>query len=228
MIDAAALSQRLVPPSISRKIIRVAMKTVAGLVAFLVIGNLLIFSATMWARGSTAILPVPSLEGVGNLREVDGDLWRGALPTSTGYAELADSGVKTIINLRAETTPVDVDYIDSLGMQLVRIPMRDGQAPSPEQIDKFLTAVRTSPGLAYVHCGAGVGRTGTMAATYLVETGQAEWATSLRRNLAVGPPSLEQIAFVAGLGDSEAERPNFFVTAISRVLDAPRRLMARV
>ncbi|WP_406215152.1 hypothetical protein [Streptomyces canus] len=43
----------------------------------------------------------------------------------------------------------------------------------------------------FVHCGAGVGRTGTMAAAYLVKTG--EQSSAVRRNLAVGPPSIEQI-----------------------------------
>ena len=228
MIDAAVLSQRAISPSINRKVLRAALRSVAALVAFLVVGNLLIFSATVWARSSTPALSVPELDGVGNLRAVDADLWRGGLPTRAGYAELADQGVKTVINLRAETTPVDVDYINSLGMELVRIPMRDGQAPSPEQTDKFLSAMANSPGLAYVHCGAGVGRTGTMAATYLVETGQADWDSALHRNLEVGPPSLEQIAFVAGLGDSDAQRPNVAITAVSRVLDAPRRIMARL
>lgn len=75
--------------------------------------------------------------------------------------------------------------------------------------------------------GAGVGRTGAMAAGYLVRTGQATPSEALRRNLAVGPPSLEQVAFVADLDGHRVDRPPAPLVAVSRVLDAPRRLWSR-
>jgi hypothetical protein len=81
--------------------------------------------------------------------------------------------------------------------------------------------------VTFLHCGAGVGRTGALAASYLVRTGQAGPAEALRRNLAVGPPSLEQIAFAATLDGESVQRPPAPVVAVSRVLDAPRRLWSR-
>jgi protein-tyrosine phosphatase len=201
---------------------------VAGLVAFLVIGNLVIFAAFQWASRSTAAPYVPPIAGIKNLAAVDHQVWRGSAPSVAGYEGLADHHVKTIVDLRAEDLAVDEELINSLGMNLVRIPLRDGQAPTPDQVDSFLAAVQESPGRVYLHCGAGVGRTGTMAAAYLVSTGQASGLEAVRRNLAVGPPSLEQLAFASSLEQDEVGRVNPLLTVMSRVLDGPRRILVRV
>jgi len=79
-----------------------------------------------------------------------------------------------------------------------------------------------------VHCGAGVGRTGAMVGAYQVAMGELSGADALRRNLAVGPPSLEQILFVGRMDEDRLEKPGAILTAVSRVLDAPRRIWSRV
>jgi hypothetical protein len=70
---------------------------------------------------------------------------------------------------------------------------------------------------------AGVGRTGTMVAAYLVEEKGMDPVSALRLNMAVGPPSLEQIAFAA-----DGDQPNALVVGFSRMLDAPRRMWTYV
>ena len=75
-----------------------------------------------------------------------------------------------------------------------------------------------------MHCGAGVGHTGTMAAVYLVQSGEQSPGTAVRRNLAVGPPSIEQIYYGLSLGRGRLRQPPFPVVAVSRLLDAPRRM----
>ncbi len=159
---------------------------------------------------------------------VDDRLWRGAAPTTEGYKALAAAGTTTVVDLRAEEgVEHDARTVTELGMNLVRLPVRDGQIPSQPEIDAFLAATAEPGAKVFVHCGAGVGRTGAMVGAYLVANGGSDGAAALRRNLAVGPPSLEQVAFVAGLDSADRERPNPLVTGVSRVLDAPRRLWSR-
>lgn len=55
-----------------------------------------------------------------------------------------------------------------------------------------------------VHCGAGVGRTGTMVSAYLEATGQATGFQAMMRSLAIGPPSLEQLAFEYDMGQNDS------------------------
>jgi hypothetical protein len=76
----------------------------------------------------------------------------------------------------------------------------------------------------FVHCGAGVGRTGTVAAAHLVESGEQSPGTAVRRNFAVGPPSSEQIYYGPSLGRDRLRQPPFPVAAVSRLVDAPRRM----
>ena len=205
------------------------LKGVAGVAAFLVLGNLAILAASLWARETTpAAAPPATIAGIDNLRAVDARVWRGAAPTTEGYRNLAQAGVRTVVDLRAEEgIEADSKTVTDLGMKMVRIPMRDGQVPSADEVDAFLTVAGESDGTVFVHCGAGVGRTGAMAGAYLVNQGELSRTAALRRNLAVGPPSLEQIAFVARMDDGSPEKPGAVVTAVSRVLDGPRRLWSR-
>ena len=205
------------------------VKGVGAAVAFLVVGNLAILAASFWARETTASTTPSTIAGVENLRAVDDRLWRGAAPTTDGYRNLARAGVTTVVDLRAEDgLEGDVDTVRELGMNLVRIPMRDGQVPTTGEVDAFLAATETAHGRVFVHCGAGVGRTGAMVGAYQVDLGELSGRDALRRNLAVGPPSLEQIAFVGKMDDGRPEKPGTMVTAVSRVLDAPRRIWSRV
>jgi protein-tyrosine phosphatase len=206
----------------------VLLKAVAGMVAFLLLGNLAILAASLWARETTAAPKPEALPGVDNLQAVDERLWRGAAPSTEGYRALASAGTTTVVDLRAEEgLDDDVRTVTELGMNLVRLPVRDGQVPSAEKIEAFLAATAEPGARVFVHCGAGVGRTGAVVGAYLVAKGESDGPAALRRNLAVGPPSLEQVAFVAALRGQELERPNPVVTGVSRVLDAPRRLWSR-
>lgn len=200
--------------------------------AFLLAGNLAILAASTWARetaSTTALSAIQGVEGIGNLRAVDDVVWRGAAPSQDGYRNLARAGVTTVVDLRAEDgLDGDFQVVRDLGMDLVHIPIRDGQVPSTKEVAAFMAATEGAQGKVYVHCGAGVGRTGAVVGAYRIAHGDMGRSSALRQNLAVGPPSLEQLAFVAGLDGIRADKPGPVLTAISRVLDAPRRIWSRV
>ena len=211
-----------------RSVSSVVLKAVAGMVGFLLIGNLAILAASVWARETTPTVTPEALPGVENLQIVDSRLWRGAAPTTEGYQALAAAGTTTVVDLRAEEgLEADARMVTDLGMKLVRLPVRDGQIPSTAKIEEFLAVTQEPGAKVFVHCGAGVGRTGAMVGAYLVANGESNGPGALRQNLAVGPPSLEQVAFVARLNGGDVDRPNAVVTGVSRVLDAPRRLWSR-
>ena len=217
-----------VEPGRPRRLGRRLLRLIVGFVAFLIIGNALILAAHGYARNNaaTTVVDVPAdVAAIRNFEVVDGTLWRGGAPSEADYRALAAAGVTTVVDLRAEHgLRIPHDLLDELGITHVAIPIRDGQTPTTAQVGRFLDAVDASTGPVYLHCGAGVGRTGTMAAAYSVSRG-GNGLDAMRANLVVGPPSLEQLAFAASLDAGEpANRPNAAVVAVSRTLDAPRRI----
>ena len=206
--------------------VRRALWVLVGLVVILAAGNVGIAAAygLVQLTASEDGLDIP---GVGHERVVDERLWRGDGPERRGYRELAARGVRTVVDLRAERhLDVPEELLDELDIERVRIPIRDGQTPTRAQVARFLEVMRTTDDLVYVHCGAGVGRTGVMAAAYLAATGQAGRWDVLRRNLAIGPPSLEQVVYAASLqrGGDLARQPGRVVQVVSRLFDGPRRI----
>ena len=164
-----------------------------------------------------------------HLRAVDDQLVLGAQPTAADYVALADQGVRTVIDLRAGTTAGprvdDAEFLGSLGIEYASLPVTDGHAPSPELLEEFFTAVEASPGRAYVHCAAGVGRTTSIEMAYRNRLGMEH---GVRQQLAVGPPTIEQIWFVASLRNRGPTTVPAVVNMTSRALDAPRHAVGWV
>jgi protein-tyrosine phosphatase len=75
-----------------------------------------------------------------------------------------------------------VPKAETLGLRVLRLPIRDGGVPrSFEEVDNLLDemqALESSGGRLVIHCRGGLGRTGTIAGCYLVRHGQT-WSDAL-------------------------------------------------
>lgn len=212
------------PTAPGRRRPRLLVRAVVGLLAFLLVGNGLILGSTLWFRWASPAAAAEA-QGIDNLHVVDDRVLRGAAPSAQGLRDLAALGVTTVIDLRAEADVADrSELLAELGIERYHLPIRDGQLPTAVQAAELLRIVQRADGKVFLHCGAGVGRTGALTAYYLNATGQTAGVDALLHNLSVGPPSLEQIAFSLETAGGTYDRPGLGVTVVSRVLDGPRRI----
>ena len=106
-------------------------------------------------------------------------------------AALPALGVGAVASL-VEDAP-DPIAMSAAGLVFIHIPVTDFTPPTQGQIDRFVKFVReqNAKGLAVAaHCGAGLGRTGTMIACQLVADGD-DAETALRKVRAARPGSVE-------------------------------------
>ena len=85
---------------------------------------------------------------------------------------LKDQHVGAIVSLTE--TPLDRVFLEEFGFDYLHLPIPDFSPPSIEQVDRFidfLKAVEKKSHACVLHCGAGLGRTGTMLACALVARG---------------------------------------------------------
>ena len=109
-------------------------------------------------------------EDLPNFQKVDDHVYRGAQPTNNGFKDLAERGIKMVVDLRdiGEHSQADEQKaVTDLGMQYVSIPMQGMSTPKDKQIAAVLALlndVRSGP--VFVHCRRGADRTGTVIALY--------------------------------------------------------------
>jgi atypical dual specificity phosphatase len=87
-------------------------------------------------------------------------------------AALASQGVSLLVNLHTRAHPAGA--LAAHGLTELHLPTRDFTAPKMESIATAVAAVDREIAAGRrvaIHCGAGLGRTGTLAACYLVHTG---------------------------------------------------------
>lgn len=102
-----------------------------------------------------------------NFGQMDDRFFRGAQPKEQEFKELAQLGIRTVIDLRDDPESYEKPVVESLGMTYVHIPMIAKRYPTPEALDLFLKTVNDpKTGKFYVHCAGGRHRTGVMGAVY--------------------------------------------------------------
>jgi len=106
-----------------------------------------------------------------------GALWRGEYPTPTDATWLVEHRVGSIISLQLnDRRAFERVMLPSQFTQTVQYFQVPGFSPlqmvSPTRVDKhvalFLAIVKAAPKPVYVHCRAGIDRTGVVAAAYRV------------------------------------------------------------
>ncbi|MBX5482114.1 MAG: dual specificity protein phosphatase family protein [Myxococcaceae bacterium] len=123
--------------------------------------------------------------------QVSPGLWRGSRLDDRGWAELKAMGIKATVDLRAEESG-EPEVAAKYGIRTLRIPITDNTAPTTGQVKTFLDFVtRPENQPAYVHCEAGVGRTGVMVAAYrmAVQGWSADEAIAEAKQLGLSMPS---------------------------------------
>ena len=104
---------------------------------------------------------------IGNFGQMDERFFRGAQPLESDYQSLKDLGITTVIDLRNDPMEYEKRAVEALGMKYVNIPMSGWKSPQQKDVDAFLALVNNpETGKFYVHCKAGIHRTGVVGAAY--------------------------------------------------------------
>ena len=121
--------------------------------------------------------------------------------TERSLAALSGAGVRLLVNLHER--PHDPARLRRYGLREAHLPVKDFAAPCPEQMEHgigaILEALAAGEAVA-VHCGGGLGRTGTVLACYLLSSDEGLGAEeALRRLRALRPGSVETPAQLAAV-----------------------------
>lgn len=106
------------------------------------------------------------------MSEVTPQLFCGGQHYPSGYDEMVQKGITSIVNMReAHISDVDKGVEGERHLHLATV---DNTPPQVDDLIKGAEFVRNeieNGGKVYIHCGVGVGRAPTMTAAYLITTG---------------------------------------------------------
>lgn len=120
------------------------------------------------------LAPRPRMRAVPNFQWVDKHLLRGGEPTQEGVRWLVGPGeVRTVIDLTVAAT--DAPWAPSRweNVRVYHVPVKDYSAPTFEQLVQIVNLLdeASAQGNVFVHCKAGIGRTGAVIACWRITHG---------------------------------------------------------
>jgi len=146
---------------------------------------------------------------------IDGRLAGLAHPGFSGdlegaLAELKAEGITGLVSL--DEAGISGELARSYGIDHLHLPVDDFAPPTLQQADRFVAFVDdqvASGGQVAAHCQAGIGRTGTMLAAYLIAHGATVEAAvdQVRHRRAQSVESDRQHAFLVDYARHRAELP---------------------
>ena len=121
-------------------------------------------------------------------------------------ASLQSRGIRHLVNV--DDRPHPPGRLAEYGLTECFLRVKDFHAPTASQltlaVSTIVAAVAADEGVA-IHCAAGLGRSGTVAACYLIELGK-DWQTAVAQVRAVRPGAIEtrsQVAAIKAYADGE-------------------------
>jgi len=123
------------------------------------------------------VLKTDNIINIPNFRKINDNLYAGSRPGEKGVGQLAQTGIKTIVDLERglfeeepEVVKREEKWAKKVGIRFLRVPMRSFFLPGPEEVDKALSLI-TDPNNkpVFVHCGHGKDRTGIVIAAYRIK-----------------------------------------------------------
>jgi len=128
---------------------------------------------------------------------IEGKLAGSARPENeTQLIWLRNKGIRALICLNQER-PLNEHEVKDLGFEYDFIPVKDFTAPTLDDIERFVNFAQemlSQEKPVVVCCGAGIGRTGTMLAAYMVSlcSSPEEALRQVKEKRGVGVESYEQ------------------------------------
>jgi len=105
---------------------------------------------------------------------------------------LRENGVDSILSLTEE--PLPSEWIKESELEYAHLPIEDHSAPSPEVLKKavdFILEAISRGRKVLVHCAAGLGRTGTVLAAYMIAKYRLRPEEAIRKVRDIRPGSIE-------------------------------------
>lgn len=107
-----------------------------------------------------------------NLHQIDKKMWRSNQPTPRRIENLAQLGIRTIINLRGPRSDggwrLEAEACVRHGLELVDFTVRSRAAPDKQMLFDTKVLFDRIEGPALLHCKSGADRAGLMSALYLL------------------------------------------------------------